>query len=161
MQESFGYGWGGGGGKAPDSRVCGDRLCSEIQESLTEVLDFQYGEYFSLGNTWIELPFSLGNTPPWQKYWETNHPGEYFPRDWDDISTEKVIAENFYKNFDIQIMDVIFSDKNAEYCLGYGCSLGTYHLLISNDDVDKFHNSFGMQESFADSSNVSTVSKMD
>lgn len=28
--QTFGYGGGGGGGKEPDTRVCGDRLCSEI-----------------------------------------------------------------------------------------------------------------------------------
>ena len=84
--------------------------------------------------------------------WMVNHPGEYYPKGWQDVSGEIQIIKELYEKHDILILDVIRSVKNAELCEATYCLFGTYHLLIPNDDVDKFHNSFGIEQSFADKS---------
>ena len=101
-------------------------------------IDTEFGEYVSPGNTWIEITHSAANPPPWTMDWSINHPGEYYPKEWRDISGEIELIKQFYAKHDIVILDALSSGKNAQMCEAIGCLWGTYHLLVSNHDYNKF-----------------------
>lgn len=102
------------------------------------IIDIEFGEYTSPGNTWIEITHSAANPPAWKMNWSINNPGEYYPKEWREISGERKQIQQFYVKHDIEILDVIHSGKNAQLCEATSCIWGTYHLLVSNQDYNKF-----------------------
>lgn len=106
--------------------------------ALAEEIDSEFGEYASPGNVWIELTYSYEIRLPWTIGWSGNNPGEDYPKNLKGFSGELEIIKLFYKKYDIEILDVISSEKNAQLCEALGCIHGTYHLLISEEDNEKF-----------------------
>lgn len=112
-------------------------LCIGFSNSFAVNLEF--GEYESVGNSWVEVTHSAENPPIWS-VWGGKFLQKNYPEEWKNISSELELAQRFYKQYDIVILDLIKSDKNAEVCEGIGCLFGTYHLLISEVDYQKFKN---------------------
>ena len=108
-----------------------------FEESFGNV-DFEFGEYDSLGNIWVELTHSAANQPPWRVDWKIEHPVDSFPKDWLQIDGEISLIKQFYKKHDIEIIDVVKSGKNSQMCEAIGCLFGTYHLLIPEKDLDRY-----------------------
>jgi|APSaa5957512535_1039671.scaffolds.fasta_scaffold00674_21 hypothetical protein len=116
-----------------------------------DILDVEFGEYSSLGNIWIEITHSVANPVPWAVAFYLDDMEEQFEIDWSDVSSEKQAIEWFYEQYDIKVLDVIKSSKHIQMCEAIGCISGTYHILISNEDHEKFKTmSFGFIE-FGDS----------
>ena len=111
--------------------------CSE--ESFGDELDLDYGEYVSPGNVWVEITHSAANPPPWSK-WSGQYLKKYYPEEYKKISDEFDLIQKFYGQYDITILDVIKSQKNAQVCEAVGCLFGTYHLLIPEEGSEKFQN---------------------
>ena len=100
-------------------------------------IDFEYGEYHSPGNYWMEINHSRANPLPWELDWSINHRGENAPRD----SPERIeLIKKFYLKYEITVLDVICSSKYATMWEAIGCTSATYHLLMSKNDYEKFQN---------------------
>lgn len=109
------------------------------QDVFAEELDLDYGEYVSPGNVWVEITHSAANPPPWS-IWSGNYLKKYHPEEYKKILDEFDLIQKFYGQYDIIILDVIKSQKNAQLCEGVGCLFGTYHLLIPEKDTKKIQN---------------------
>jgi hypothetical protein len=111
-----------------------DQKTNELDFS--DKIDFEYVEYPSEGNFWFEFTYSLVDNPPWRLDWRIHNYGIDYPS---IMEAEIAIIQNFYKKFDVRVIDAVKSDKNAELCEAIGCKIGTYHLLISGEDGNKFN----------------------
>ncbi len=102
-------------------------------------VDLEFGEYESLGNTWVEVTHSAANPPIWS-VWSGTYLKQNYPDEWKNISSELELAQKFFQQYDIAIIDLVESSKNSQVCEALGCIFGTYHLLISEIDYQKFKN---------------------
>ncbi len=96
----------------------------------------EFGEYYSLGKTWVEFIHSAVLIPPWTSDWLKDHQGESYPflLGEIDIEEETILIKQFFEKHDITVFDVIKSTKHAQSCEAVGCFWGTYHILVSNED---------------------------
>lgn len=107
----------------------------EISDSFGTEIEPEFGEYASQGNVWFEITHSFAQPPPW-KVWKSSfhdNPPYFFK----DIFSELDEAKKFYEIFDIELQDLISSNKNEQVCEVTGCLHGTYHLLVSEKDGEK------------------------
>jgi len=107
-----------------------------ISNSFSEEIESEFGEYYSTGNVWMEITHSAAEPPPWI-LWKgsfQSNPPDFFGKITSDLELSKI----FFDQFNIELKDLISSNKNAELCEAIGCLFGTYHLLVSEEDGEKF-----------------------
>lgn len=107
-----------------------------ISNSFSEEIESEFGEYYSTGNVWMEITHSVAEPPPWI-LWKgsfQSNPPDFFGKITSDLELSKI----FFDQFNIELKDLVSSNKNAELCEALGCLSGTYHLLVSEEDGEKF-----------------------
>jgi len=121
--------------------MCNGNFLWESKDSVVLLdiceIDEEYGEYPSQGNIWIEVTHSAANPPVWS-IWGGTYLKHTHPDEWKSISTELELAQKFFKQYDISIIDLVKSNKNADLCEAIGCLFGTYHLLLSETGWEKY-----------------------
>lgn len=122
-------------------KMCSGNFLWESEEMgvLLDVCDIdeEYGEYSSPGNLWVEVTHSAEDPPIWN-VWSWSYYKEFHTDVLIENLSELELTQKFYKQYDISILDLVKSDKNAEICEAIGCNFGTYHLLVSEIDWEKF-----------------------
>ena len=90
---------------------------------------------------WIESLYPQCGGPIWVQDWTKTHDKSWKYSNYGEIETGEVkIILDYFKKFDISIIDVKRSSENAQSCEACYCIAGTYHLLVSIEDFQKWTN---------------------
>ena len=112
-------------------------------ETAKKLIERGWSETFShpQNTVWIDQIYYQCGGPIWVQDWTETHdkPWNYSP--FGKIESGEVdIIYDYFKTYDITIIDVKRSNANAQACEACSCADGTYYLLMSLEDHQKWLN---------------------